>query len=476
MKKKIAAIGLTGLLVLATGVEDVVTSLDNPADKKTTVAYPKHWDPRVLPIVEFVQQTRGLTFKHPVPVNFLDDAGFDKQVAVKPSESKKDKADLELSLGELRALGLISGRLDLEKELDTLLKSDVIGLYVPSKHAVFVRGTSLDPYTRVTLAHELTHVLQDQYFDLTKLKKAPPGGDTTAVTALIEGDAVRIQNVYEKRLSKSDQALFATAEKRIGERSKAAVDVPQYLQDFLSFPYVFGPVLLDALSSEGGNKGVDRAFRNPPTQEAQVVDPVGHPLTEKARKVAAPSLPAGSKKLDDVVSFGQVSLFEVLGSRLGYTTAWDAVRGWQGDASVPYKQGSTTCMAIDVVTDGAESTGLLVAAAKQWAVFLPGATAVTQDGLVKIRACDPGVKAKPLPKTAVSAFTILQARASIIDELLKDKASFDLSACVADGVIAALGTQHQEDLAVTTLSPDRLAAIQQLFGTVAQTCRSSGHA
>ena len=34
-----------------------------------------------------------------------------------------------------------------------------------------MRGTTLDVEHRVTIAHELTHVLQDQHFDLPKLQK-----------------------------------------------------------------------------------------------------------------------------------------------------------------------------------------------------------------------------------------------------------------------------------------------------------------
>ena len=62
-----------------------------------------------------------------------------------------------------------------------------------------MRGTTLDVAHRVTLAHELTHVLQDQHFDLTKLQKqacASDTGDPAAFKALVEGDAVRIQHDY----------------------------------------------------------------------------------------------------------------------------------------------------------------------------------------------------------------------------------------------------------------------------------------
>ena len=48
---------------------------------------------------------------------------------------------------------------------------------------------------RVTLAHELTHVLQDQHFDLERL--ADPDFDRAdELRAMAEGDAGRIEDAY----------------------------------------------------------------------------------------------------------------------------------------------------------------------------------------------------------------------------------------------------------------------------------------
>ena len=466
MNKRTLAIGAAALAVLATGIVRATTS--SPEPKTVT-----HWDARVLPLVQFVESKRGLSFKHPVPVSFLDDAAFNKQVAVPAPQSKKDKADIDKGLAELRALGLIGAGVDLSAQLDTLAKSSVIGLYVPAKHAVFVRGTTLDAYARVTLTHELTHVLQDQYFDLTKLKKDAPGGDTTAVTALIEGDAVRIQNLYEKQLSASDRKDYADAQTRDATRAKAAVDVPAVLSDFLSFSYVFGPVLLATLTQEDGNHAVDNAFRHPPSEEAQVIDPGRHRLTEKPLSLPSPTLPAGATRTDKPAPFGQVSLFEVLGSRLDYTTSWNAVADWQGDTSLPYTLHGRTCFAIDVQTSAADP---LTAALNSWATHVPGATVGRAHGLVTLRSCDPGARAVAPPKAATSSFGILEARAQIILQILSSGGDFALARCAADGLIAALGPEHQSELTASTLPPARLTEIQRLAATAGQHCRATGHA
>ena len=52
---------------------------------------------------------------------------------------------------------------------------------------------------RSTLAHELTHALQDQHFDLTKLQKAATRSHSSgALRALVEGDARRVQLLYAR--------------------------------------------------------------------------------------------------------------------------------------------------------------------------------------------------------------------------------------------------------------------------------------
>ena len=82
-----------------------------------------------------------------------------------------------------------------------------------------IRGKNLaDVATRVTVVHELTHALQDQHFDLNKLTDATKtSGADTALTALIEGDAVRVENKYVDALSKADQNAYdKTLQQRTG--------------------------------------------------------------------------------------------------------------------------------------------------------------------------------------------------------------------------------------------------------------------
>ncbi|MCU1600203.1 MAG: hypothetical protein JWO22_912 [Frankiales bacterium] len=447
------------LLIVAVLVGDGIAIATHRSDDPS-------WDARVLPIVHFVEEHRGLRFKKAVPVDFLSDAAFQKQVAPDRTETAEEKKALEQFLGELRALSLVSGKVDLAKAEDDLTRSSIIGLYVPSRKKVFVRGTELTVAVRVVLAHELTHVLQDQYFDLTKIRKDAPGGDTTAVTALIEGDAVRVQDLYTAALSDADQKAYRTETLREARAAQSGSSgVPAVLSDFLGFPYAFGPVLLAQLGATGGNDEIDKAFRHPPSEEAQVFDPLNHPYTEDPMTLPQPVVPAGAARVGKPAPFGMVSLFEVLSTRLGYAAALTAVRGWKGDTSQTYTSGGRTCVAIDVKATGSA----LLLGARAWAVTTHAAV-TTRSDVTSIRACDPGAAARIPTQPKPTPFDVLTARAVLLSTFVTKGAPLQRATCLADGLLARLGPGRYEVLLSTDLTPEQTTLLRDLVTTAAQAC------
>ena len=73
---------------------------------------------------------------------------------------------------QFRALGLIGPGVDLFDAANDISSTDVLASYNPETQRVTVRGKGkISVATRVTLAHELTHTLQDQHFNLAKVNK-----------------------------------------------------------------------------------------------------------------------------------------------------------------------------------------------------------------------------------------------------------------------------------------------------------------
>lgn len=428
MRKLLGRLGVV-LLVAAAPVGVYLSPSDGPS-------YPDTWDPRLVDLVSFVETERGLTFEHPVEVEFLDDAAFKDKVR-SPEPTAEEREELDRAVEELRALRLVSGHPDLFKAGNDLVTDRVVGLYVPEDEALYVRGTSLTPYVRSTVVHELTHAAQDQHFDLEELQG--DAEDESIVRTLIEGDAVRVEEAYQRRLSQADQESYAATAAGFAREADSGDDIPQVLQDVFSYPYVFGPTLLDTLEAKGGNGAVDAAFRHPPVTDAQVVDPSTYPLSFSPRDLPAPTLPEGAKADGDSHPFGQVGVLEVLGSKLGYTESWAAVQGWAGDEARSYRVKGLACVALDIAAADDTAATRLEAAFARWHQGL-ASTSISRTGtVVAVRACDPGGSTALTPPSP-RAFDVLAQRTQVIHAIMRASGRGFIGArCVTDRVITAFG-------------------------------------
>src|SRR5437763_1322803 len=108
------------VLIVIVFVGGVLTAIVRSTDHTSSPATApsgssaSQWDPRVLDVVQFVERRRGLQFKHPVPMTFLDDAAFDKTVTTSGSPSVGQQSELNDTLATLRAVGLAEGAPDLQ--------------------------------------------------------------------------------------------------------------------------------------------------------------------------------------------------------------------------------------------------------------------------------------------------------------------------------------------------------------------------
>ena len=205
-------IGTRGAVVVTTVVVLLVaSSITAGADRVRRVS---GWDRRIAPIAHEVERLRHLKFLHPIPARFLSDRAFHRLVTSegdRPSERARRRN--HTAEAELRALGLVDGAFDLAKTVDDVNGADILAFYDPDEKRIVVRGSSFDAEHRVTLAHELTHGLQDQHYDLTRLQEhARSANADDALTALVEGDATRVEGDYYNTLSRKDQRAVDEAE------------------------------------------------------------------------------------------------------------------------------------------------------------------------------------------------------------------------------------------------------------------------
>ena len=202
--------GTIALLVLG-----IVVALVSPAVAAPVVAAPPtRWDSRILELVRFVEKSRGLEFEHPIPVEFLADAAFEKEVVSDDNDlTKADRALGRRYSGDLRALSLVGPDFDFNAASNALDAQGIVGFYDQDTKKMVIRGQDLDDTdVRVTVVHELTHALQDQHFGLTRLQDATKSsGEDLALTTLVEGDAVWVEEDYVATLPQAEQDEYYSA-------------------------------------------------------------------------------------------------------------------------------------------------------------------------------------------------------------------------------------------------------------------------
>jgi hypothetical protein len=381
--------------------------------------HPDRWDPRVVDLAAFVENERGLRFDHPVSVDFLTAEQYSQRTRVDESElTSGDRRMIEEGTAPLRALGLVPADFDPVESANDLSDTATVAFYDPLTERIAVRGTDMTTDLRVTLAHELVHVLQDQHFDLEDmLEEVDPTGDQlTGYLALIEGDATRIQQAYVRSLPTDERdGYLDDADQSSGAAEEQLGAIPGVLVAMEGAPYALGPWLVELIAADGGNDAVDEAFDDPPTTTEQMVDPRSYFSGQSAHDVAAPTVPSGGERIGQDDSLGALPLFLLLSERIDPLDALSAVDGWGGDAYVVYDRGGKTCMDLAVEGDSARDGEELLGAFQAWASAGPtGDAQVRSDsGLAVVSTCEPGAGTRS-SGAALDALTLPAVRAQVM--------------------------------------------------------------
>ena len=400
---------------------------------------PSRWDERVAPIAERVAALRGLAFKHPVKVNYLSAKSFEKKLTISPADLTKERTEIDQANGLLRAAGLFGADVDIAEELNTARTADTLAFYDPDSKQVFIRGTG--PFTietRVTLAHELTHVLQDQHFDLPKLEKRADessSGSSDALRALIEGDAVRIEKRYLADQSATDRRRYdQLSSQGSAQASQRTQDVPAVVDSFFSAPYVFGPQVTRVLEIVDGNSGIDAALSGPTPSTRIYFDPTA--VNDAPAVPPVPALRAGEEKIasssgsDD--QFDDFTLYLMLAARMERPTALRAADAYSAGSEVLYTRAGRTCFRASIAGRSSHANAYLAATLRRWTKTMPAARIDTTADTTVFESCDPGPKAETPSDAHIREAIALAAGRNAFTATIADEAgSGVLGACVA---------------------------------------------
>jgi hypothetical protein len=432
-----------------------------PSGQSKTAAFPRAWDPRVTELVSFVERERELTFKHPVPFEFMTEEAFVAAITGSRPEANPERDQIHEAI--LRARGFVGPDYNSVKAEEDFV-SNVTGFYDDVDQKMRVRGTELTPYAKVTIVHELTHALQDQRFSIKKVRKGIESDEQDfAVKSLIEGDARDIENAYVESLPEAEQQEIFDFENPAG--SSRLDNTPDALQVQFGGPYELGALMVQTLRHLGGVERLDAAFKSPPDDEAAVVLPFAAAPTSHGtlNRFATES---SDKKfpLDDRIGYesvGTLSTFLTLSSRLDPIQSWRAASGWGDEVIQVVRRNGDICVDTRVGGRTPADTAMLASAYQQWAALGSKVTVTPTSDSVLVESCDPGTSA-PAPKTGI--FEAIY-RLNQTDQVLYRNAEQNglkdqprASCAVLQGHLAIDGTTLPDDVFRTgNLGPDLVA-------------------
>lgn len=436
------------------------------------IDHPEEWDERVVDLVAWVEEERELDFLHPVHVDFLTaDEYADYMRYDSDALTDDDVLALDRSAGAYRALGLTSGSFDLFEAGNELVDTGTLAVYSWVDQRIVVRGTEIDPSLEVTLVHELVHALQDQHFDLSRLGSMDSFDQSTALRAIVEGDASLVEFHYIETLPASVRStLHAEGHADSGEVGPDVHVELEHVPDAMlaSFvaPYAVGMPFVGIAHALDGWEGVNRWLEEPPASTAVILAPFRIDAEVRPSRLDVPE-PAADEDVSEDGDFGATSLLVMLGTRLDPAVALGAAEAWRADRYLEVEHEGRTCVILAVEGLGERTATRIEDALRAWADHGPDeadATVERRRDTTTLRVCDPGVDVEFEVLDPMTTVEHVAFRSWFTLAVVQEGSTIPVGACVADRLLDefALEQLYADEL------PDAEAAAVMAAATLAR--------
>jgi hypothetical protein len=275
-------------------------------------------------VLREMSQITGLPIKAPVKKKVLSREGIriflEETLAVEypPEQIRKQEVTL-------KAFGLVSRDFNLQEFLLAFYTEQAAGVYDPRSKTMLIADWPAPDMQQLVLAHELTHALQDQNFDLTTFIHAErENNDASAARqAVMEGHATAamMQRVLAGAPLAALPSLQSMLEGVIRQQFAefpAFSRAPYFFRLEALFPYIHGlGFIQQALQARGGWENLGQVFQNPPTQTRQIFQPSLYLIDQAPERITLPRPPvlesaAGLRRVDEN-SLGQLGTMALLG-------------------------------------------------------------------------------------------------------------------------------------------------------------------
>jgi hypothetical protein len=266
---------------------------------------------------------------------------------IKQMNEEKNPAERYAGARSAEAFGLLPKGFDLDAFMVNVLTEQVEGLYDPKTREFYIADWSPLSDQRMVMAHELTHALEDQHFQIEAwVKAARPNEDAElARDAVLEGSAMAAMVDYLmlgtgsslKDLPEFDPSML------VGELGSTPTlqKAPPFIKDALIFPYLGGLTFSAAILKNTGWPGLPDLFEKPPASTQQILHPALYRTGRTPQSVTLPHLEKllgnNWSKLEENV-MGEFGWKEVLKQFLDADRAKTLAAAWDGDWYALYEE------------------------------------------------------------------------------------------------------------------------------------------
>lgn len=325
--------------------------------------------PVIAELMDELPQIRGFDFTEPVIAEPVDQSEIAKDLTEYADIAYPKEQMARRSLA-WDTIGVIPEGTSLRDSYEEYGSSQVIGYYDTLTGTLkFIGSADPSPLERITLAHELTHAIDDQRFGLEKLDVLASecrDEEAAAAVALVEGNATYFMLKWAQ--------TFLTPEEQVQVGIEAATqdvstgDVPPFVNDLLAWSYNQGLQFVTTIEVDGGLEAIDAAFADPPTSTEQIIHPERYPNdapTPVDVPDLGPALGQGWEDLD-VMTVGEEWLQLALGLRQDRTQSSQAAAGWDGGTYRAWTDGEQVAVVLSTVWDSEQDASEFATAMISW--------------------------------------------------------------------------------------------------------------
>jgi hypothetical protein len=299
-------------------------------------------------VLQQVSEITGLKLLAPVKKT-LRSRDEIRAYVIREMDEEKKPAERYAEARSAEAFGLLPKGFDLDNFMIDLLTEQIAGLYDPKAREFYIADWIPLEDQRMVMAHELTHALQDQHFQIEAWEKAARPNDDAELAreAVLEGSAMAAMMDYLlKGTGHSVEDLPIDPSMFAGDMSKSPKlqEAPPFLKDAMIFPYFGGLTFSTAILKPAGWNGLSAVFGKPPLSTQQIMHPALYKSGQAPAQVTIPSfgklLGPEWTKIDENV-MGEFGWKEILKQFLGEERATPLAAAWNGDSYVLYEEKQT---------------------------------------------------------------------------------------------------------------------------------------